>query len=222
MEDRRLAITLRSAKDLKHVNFFSKMNVYAVATINGDPQTKQQTPVDKNCGRNPNWQYTMIFPVGEAAANHNGRNLVIRLVSSRRRFGDKVIGEVVVPMKEFLGCKEKDFAYEVRLPNGKLKGTLNLRSRIEEKLSVPVAAPPHVAEEGKSAEGPVMGYPAAGFNAGWPPPRPAAYPNNYPPQGAQGYVYTCFPPYGEDGYTPAKQPAAGLGRRLLCGLFARE
>ncbi|GLT47637.1 hypothetical protein SLA2020_213200 [Shorea laevis] len=238
-EYRPLDITLISAKDLKDVNLFSKMDVYAVVTINGDPQTKQQTPVDRNCGRNPNWQYTMIFTVEEAAANQNRLNLVIRLVSYRRRLGDEHIGQVVVPVKEFLDCKEKDFVCEVRLRNGKLKGTLNLCSKIGQKFSVPVAAPPHVAEEGKSAEKPVMGYPAAGSSAGWPPPRPAAYPYNYPPQGAhpppqpqessgypaphaQGYGYTCHPPYGEHGYMPAQQPAAGLGLRLVGGLFARE
>ncbi|GLT90251.1 hypothetical protein SLE2022_081940 [Rubroshorea leprosula] len=155
-------ITLLSAKDLKDVNLLFKMDVYAVVTINGDPQTKQKTPVDKDCGPNPNWNYTMMFTVKEAAANQNRLNLVIRLVSDRR-LGDKNIGEVVVPMKEFLDCKEKDFVYKVRLPNGKLKGTLNLCSKIGEKFSVPVAAPPHVAA--------VMGFPAAGSSAGYYPPQ---------------------------------------------------
>ncbi|GLT50458.1 hypothetical protein SLA2020_239440 [Shorea laevis] len=243
MEYRPLEITLISAKDLKDVNLVFKMDVYAVVTINGDPQTKQKTPVDKDCGPNPKWNYTMKFTVEEAAANQNRLNLVIRLVSDRR-LGDKDIGEVLVPIKEFLDCKEKVFDYNVRLPNGKVKGTLNLCCKIGEKFSVPVAAPPHVTEKGKSAETPVMAYPAAGSSAVYPPPPPAAYPYNYPPQGAyppppphgyggyppppvQGYGYTGHPPYGGYGNMPAQQPAktkkhgknAGLGLGLAGGLL---
>ncbi|GLT50464.1 hypothetical protein SLA2020_239500 [Shorea laevis] len=231
---RTLEITLLSAKDLKDVNLLSKMDVYAVVTINGDPQTKQRTPVDKDCGPNPTWNYTMKFTVEEAAANLNQLNLVICLMSDRH-LGDKHIGEVVVPIKEFLDCKENVFVYSVRKPNGKVKGALNLCSKFEEKFSVPVAAPPHVA--------PVMGYPAAGSSVGYPPPHPATCPYNYAPQGAyppppphgyggyppppaQGYGYTGHPPYGGYGNMPAQQPAAGLGLgsadELLARLFVDE
>ncbi|GLT50459.1 hypothetical protein SLA2020_239450 [Shorea laevis] len=141
MECRPLETTLISAEDLKDVNLVSKMDVYAVVTINGNPKTKQKSPVDKDCGSNPKWNYTKKFTVEEAAANQNRLNLVIRLWS-KRLLGDIVIGDVLVPIKEFLDCEEKVSVYNVRLLNGKVKGTLNLCCKTVEKFSVPVAAPP--------------------------------------------------------------------------------
>ncbi|GLT90247.1 hypothetical protein SLE2022_081900 [Rubroshorea leprosula] len=85
----------------------------------------------------------MKFAVDEAAANQDGLNLVIRLVSDRHRhlFGDdRDIGEVVVPIKELLACKTKLFVRNVTLPDGNLKGTLKFRSTIGEKFPVDVAA----------------------------------------------------------------------------------
>ncbi|GLT94910.1 hypothetical protein SLE2022_126210 [Rubroshorea leprosula] len=242
MEYRPLEITLISAKDLKDVNLLSKMDVYAVVTINGDTQTKQKTPVDKDCGSNPNWNHTMKFTVDEAAANQNRLNFVIRLVSDRH-FGDKDIGEVMVPIGELMHSKEKVLSYNVRMPNGKVKGTLNLSFKIGEKFCVPVAAPPYVAEKGKLGETPVTAYPAVGSCSAYPPPPqpPVAYPYNYPPPGgyppppqpygyappppAVGYGYPGYPPYGGYGYMPAQKPqkqlgtGAGLGLGLAGGLL---
>ncbi|KAM0871589.1 hypothetical protein ACQ4PT_039273 [Festuca glaucescens] len=46
MAYRVLEVTLLSAKDLKNVNLIMRMEVYAVATISGDPITRQCTPPD--------------------------------------------------------------------------------------------------------------------------------------------------------------------------------
>ncbi|GLT94908.1 hypothetical protein SLE2022_126190 [Rubroshorea leprosula] len=216
MEYRRLEITLISAKDLQDVNLLYKMDVYAVVTINGDTQTKQKTSVDKDCGSNPNWNHTMKFTVDEAAANQNRLNFVIRLVSDRH-FGDKDIGEVVVTIEELIYSKEKVLSYNVRMPNGKVKGTLNFSCKIGKKFSAPVAAPPYVAEKGKVGEIPVMACPAVRFRpahqdpapAPAPAPPPVAYPYNYPPPGGYpppppvAYPYN-YPPPG--GYPPPPQP----------------
>lgn len=219
MEYRPIEITLISAKDLKDVNLLSKMDVYAVVTINGDPQTKQKTPVDKDCGSNPKWNHVMKFTVDDAVANQNRLNFVIRLVSNRK-LGDKEIGEVVVPVKELLEGKDKVmYDYSVRTPSGKPKGILNLSCKIGEKFNVPVAAPPqhqpqYMEGKGKVGETPMMAYPAAGSSMGYPsaagssmaypPPPPSGYPYNYPPPG--GYPP---PPQGYGGYPPPPQPGYG-------------
>ncbi|GLT90242.1 hypothetical protein SLE2022_081850 [Rubroshorea leprosula] len=183
MEYRPLKITLISAEDLKYVNHFTTMSVYADVSINGDPQTKLEIPVQKKCGSNPKWNYTITFIVEETAAQQ--KNLVIRLVSDRL-LCDTDIGEVRVPIKQFLDCKEDVSDHNVRLPNGKEKGKLKLCCKIGKKFSVPVAAPPHVTERGTSA--------------GYQPLPPAAYPHNFPQQGA--YPHN-FP---QQGAYPPQQP----------------
>lgn len=244
MEYRPIEITLISAKDLKDVNLLSKMDVYAVVTINGDPQTKQKTPVDKDCGSNPKWNHTMKFTVDDAIANQNRLNFVIRLVSDRK-LGDRDIGEVVVPVKELLEGKDKVYDYSVRTGSGRPKGILNLSCKIGEKFSVPVAAPhPPMAEKNKMGETPVMAYPptaAAGSSMGYPPmagssmayppPPPHGYPYNHQQPGGYGYPppqhgYGAYPPppqpgYGYPGYPPQagyvkppKKPSSGAGLGL--------
>ncbi|GLT47644.1 hypothetical protein SLA2020_213260 [Shorea laevis] len=183
MECRTLEITLIFAKDLEDVNVDSKMDVDAVVIINGEPQTKQKIPVDKDCGSNPKWNYTMTFTAEEAAANWKRLELVICLVSDRL-FGDIVNGEVLVPINGFLDREENVPVYGVRMPKGMVRGTLNLCCKIGEKFSVPVAAPTHETEKAKSAETPVMRYLPVGYSAGYPPQLPAAYAYNSNQQGA--------------------------------------
>ncbi|GLT45446.1 hypothetical protein SLA2020_192770 [Shorea laevis] len=149
MEYRFLDITLISAEGLEDVNRIFLMNVYAVVTINGDAQTEQKTRLNKHCGPNPKWNFTMKLAVDEAATNLDGLNLVIRLVSDRHghpfaKDKDKYIGKVVVSIKEFLASEGKVFVRNVMSRKGNLKGTLNLRSTIGEKFCAHVAAPPPV------------------------------------------------------------------------------
>ncbi|GLT90237.1 hypothetical protein SLE2022_081800 [Rubroshorea leprosula] len=195
MECRTLEITLIFAKDLEDVNVDSKMDVDAVLIINDEPQTKQKIPVDKDCGSNPKWNYTMTFTAEEAAANWKRLELVICLVSDRL-FGDIVAGELLVPINGFLDCEEKVTVYGVRLPKGMVKGTLNLCCKIGEKFSVPVAAPTQETEKAKSAETLVMRYlPPQGAYPQSPPHWYGGYP---PPQGA----YPPPPPHWYGGYPP--------------------
>ncbi|GLT90241.1 hypothetical protein SLE2022_081840 [Rubroshorea leprosula] len=134
----------------------------------------------------------MKFAVNEAAANQDGLNLVIRLVSDRHRHlfvDDKDIGEVVVPIKELLDCKKKLFVCNVTLPDGNLKGTLKFCSTIGEKFPVHVAALPHVA--------PANEYLAA---------EPIA-----------GYTYLPQVVYQQPPQQPPQQPAGGWFGRVLFG-----
>ncbi|GLT47631.1 hypothetical protein SLA2020_213150 [Shorea laevis] len=156
MECTPLDITLISAQGLQDVNHLFPMNVYAVVTINGYAQTEQKTPVHKHCGPNPEWNCTMKFLVDEAAANQDGLNLEIRLVSDRHRHcfaDDKDIGKVVVSIREFLASKEKVFVRNVELPDGQPQGTLNLGFEIGEKLEYPAAGPSADPQPPRQPEG---------------------------------------------------------------------
>lgn len=213
MAYRTLELTLISAKDLPDVNVFSKMDVYAVATIAGDHRTQQRTPVDHNSGKNPSWNASLRFPVpaDPAAAGNIVIHVVIR---SERTLGDRDIGEVHIPLKELLdGLKEgsKFVSYQVRKPNsGKAKGVLNISYKFVDLPTTTAPAPPPPAqnpvnagntypppasEKVQNGNEPVMAYPAAGASG-------SAYPPSYPPAGG----YPQYPPQG--GY-PAYPPQGG-------------
>ncbi|KAM6577829.1 hypothetical protein CsatB_029666 [Cannabis sativa] len=233
MECRPLEITLISASDLKDVNLLSKMDVYAVVSISGDNAKKQKTPVDKDSGSNPKWNYTVKFTVYESAVQQNMLTLKIKLVSDRS-FGDKEIGEVQVPIKELLdnykdGSGEKRMSYSVRLPNGKAKGNLNFAYKFGEKFTAqaPVqpaykaaAGEPVMAYPPGHAAGPSHGYPAPGGyppagaypyppQAGYAPPHPQAGYGPPPPQAGYGYPPAAAPGYGYPPAYPVQQPGYG-------------
>ncbi|GMI79537.1 soybean gene regulated by cold-2, SOYBEAN GENE REGULATED BY COLD-2 [Hibiscus trionum] len=219
MEFRPLEINVNSAKDLKDVNLFTKMDVYAVVSINGDYRSAQRTPVDKGSGANPEWNCTLKFTVDEASVRRNGLSLVFHL-KSERVFGDKDIGTVKVPVKELLdddngnGKVQQNVSYAVKLPNGKVKGVLNFSYKFGDKFDAqfPVTAekpymaypPPATGYPGPSSgsmEKPAMSYPPPATS--YPPPL-GAYP---PPSQAAGYPYPQ-PGYGY-GYNQA--PIQGYG-----------
>ena len=50
---RSLQVTLLSAKGIKMVKQISKMDVYVVATVSGDPRSLQKTSVHKDGGSKP-------------------------------------------------------------------------------------------------------------------------------------------------------------------------
>ncbi|KAM7279201.1 hypothetical protein ACFE04_006335 [Oxalis oulophora] len=233
MEYRPLDITLISAKDLKDVNKFTTMDVYAVVSINGDPRTQQKTPVDKDCGIQPKWNYNMKFTIDESAAQLNALTIVVKLISDRT-MGDKEIGEVHLPVKELLDQSSKadgkdphNVTYEVRLRNGKAKGSLNLAYKFGDKFSAAAAPPPPVSVDAatKKLNGsdPVTAYPAgqSGAYPGFAPPPPAPgaypppqyYPQHPPPQhGYGGYPYHQPPPqHGYGGYPYHQPPPPGYG-----------
>ncbi|XP_065853038.1 protein SRC2 homolog [Euphorbia lathyris] len=200
MECRTLEITLISAKDLKDVNRFSTMDVYAELSIHGDAynsKQKQKSPVNKDGGTDPKWNHTFKFTIHESSAQDNRLTLQIKLISDRS-LGDKEIGEIHVPIKELLDNKAGDgiVSYSVRLPNGKNKGTVNFSFKFGEKFEAPMKQ-----EKAKHVDHPVMayppapaGYPGAGGSSGY--PAPGGYP---PPQGQNPYSYP-YPPPG--GYPP--------------------
>ncbi|KAE8675399.1 P-loop containing nucleoside triphosphate hydrolases superfamily protein [Hibiscus syriacus] len=219
MELTPLEINLHSAKDLKNVNLFTKMNVYAVVSINGERLTAQKSPVDKDCGANPNWDYAMKMTIDEAIARRNHHNLVIRLKSDRM-LRDKEIGTVQVPIRELLDHNDgngkvdyQNVSYSVRLPNGKTKGVLNFSYKFGETFTMPVVPPPPITgsipmygdDNNNNTNNRFMAYtpPPSGYpgpSSGYHPP---------PSQGMNGYAYA--PPGGYPPYGYQQGPAPGHG-----------
>ncbi|KAE8801990.1 mucin-1-like [Hordeum vulgare] len=202
MAYRALEVTLLSAKDLKNVNLITRMEVYAVATISGDPITRQCTPPDPHGGRNPTWNATLRFDVPATAEEARGGCLHVLLRAERMFGGDRDVGEVIVPLAELLTggglgapSSPRFASYQVcKVHRSETRGSLYLTYR----LGPVIPPPPHA----KQADGwPVVGYPAQQVT---PPSSPAkpAMPVSVPSSPAKPVGH------GEGPFSPAK-PAAG-------------
>lgn len=217
MECRALDIMILSAKGLKYVKHFSKMDVYAVVKISGVPNSEQKTNVDKDGGGNPTWNFPVQFTIDEASARRNNQVLIFQLRCDRTVRGDKDIGEVQVPLKELLdntvdGKSTKVVSYQVKQPSGKPKGELKFSYKFGDRvmgagatnqLITPVTAyPAHTM-----ASYPPAGYPPLGQPLGHPP---VGYtPIGHPPAGypipTSVVEHGCHPYVG---YPPSVVPSA--------------
>uniref|UniRef100_A0A0D9WCU4 C2 domain-containing protein n=1 Tax=Leersia perrieri TaxID=77586 RepID=A0A0D9WCU4_9ORYZ len=109
MACRVLEVTLVSAKDLKKVTVFSKMRVYAVASISGgDPWLPtHRTHADREGGRNPRWHAPLQFPIpagDDDGEDTRGLALHVLLRAERVVFGDRDVREVFVPVRDLLAA----------------------------------------------------------------------------------------------------------------------
>ncbi|XP_047168101.1 protein SRC2-like [Vigna umbellata] len=220
MEYRTLELNIISAKDIKNVNLFSKMDVYVVISLTGDPYHLQSatTHVDKDGGCNPKWNYPVKFSVNEALAKENRLTLEAKLISDRT-LGDTVIGTVHVPLRELVDNPGEDngfrhVSYKVVKSSGKSKGSFDFSYKFAEKVSNSVAAGRLSATASKAETEPVMAYPpqtSAGTSAipygtsHPPPPNPAAQ-YGYPPQQPS---YTGYPPVQSGNGYPPQQSYGG-------------
>ncbi|KAG2638973.1 protein SRC2-like [Panicum virgatum] len=166
MAYRVLEVTLLSARDLKRVNLISRMEVYAVVTISGDPLTRQCTQPDPYGGRHPSWNTSFRFNVPPTAATATGCLHV--LLRTERALGDRNVGEVIVPLADILtgGGAECDpgprppqlASYQVRkVHRCEPRGMLNVSYRLG-PIVAPQAAPLARADE---AAVPYVGFPVA-------------------------------------------------------------
>ncbi|KAL5983826.1 hypothetical protein ACLOJK_017921 [Asimina triloba] len=221
MEYRPLELTIISANDLNDVNLFSKMDVYVVVSLSTDPRAPQRTPVDRDGGKSPKWNYSLQFSVPDGPPP-----ILTFLLRSDRTLGDRDIGQVHVPVKELLDTAAKgDFSsshsvtYQVRKPSGKPKGALNFSFKFGEKAARQAFAPPPpqpAVASSKGGEEPVMAYPpAAGPSAyppsyaSYPPPGQGHHPQGaYAPPAGHGYGGYPPPPHAGYGYPP---PTQGYG-----------
>ncbi|XP_010451491.1 PREDICTED: protein SRC2-like [Camelina sativa] len=138
-----LELNINSASDLKHVNYITKMNVYAVITLEGNKHQKKQkmkTAVDRSGGSNPNWNHAIKFFVNERLALEGRLTLVVRLFS-KRILGDKDIGSIEVSLLDLLRLHTQSTSgnsnnhgmrfvtYQVKTTSKKLKGHLTFSYR---------------------------------------------------------------------------------------------
>lgn len=164
MAYRTLEMTLLSAKDLKRVNLISRMEVYAVVTISGDPLTRQCTQPDPYGGRHPCWNTSFRFNVPPSAATATGCLHV--LLRTERALGDRDVGEVIVPLADILagggaasdpGSRPPQLAsYQVRkVHRCEPRGVLNVSYRLG-----PIVAPQaRAVDEAAGGAGAFVGYP---------------------------------------------------------------
>lgn len=126
-----------SAKGIKRVKQISKMDVYVVAIVSGDPRSVQKTPVHKDDGSKPTWNFTMKFTVDESLAQSDNLMLILPLRCFRHLHSDVDIGEVDVPVKGLLDHVGDDMSakyvtYDVKRPSGKPKGKLNFSFKLHQ------------------------------------------------------------------------------------------
>ncbi|KAF8660578.1 hypothetical protein HU200_057603 [Digitaria exilis] len=225
MAYRVLEVTLVSANDLKKVTLFSRMRVYAVASISGgDPRLPTHTTLtDHGNGCNPAWNATIHFPILEAA-DTRGLALHVRLRAERAFLGDRDVGEVFVPVDDLLAGADKGgdprpVSYQVRRPHShRAHGVLYFCYKFTD---VP-AADDIISEANSYKQGQYVKYvkdselameknvpPATAYpplpqpmsSPGYPPAAQYASPYGaYPPQ--QPYVYAAPPPYGYSAAPP--------------------
>ncbi|CAO1940843.1 unnamed protein product [Urochloa humidicola] len=218
MATRTLELTLISAKDLKEVNLLSKMEVYAVVSLSGDPRSRQRIQADRTGGRNPTWNATLRFNVPATGAG----SLHV-LLRAERALGDRDVGEVHIPLSELLSgapdgpVPAKFVAYQVRkISSGKPQGVLNFSYKLGEvNKSAAAGYAPTPAQSAytqpppAAAYPPPSAYPPAGKADAYPPPaaayQPAGKADAYPPPAA------AYPPAAKaDAYPPpTAYPPAG-------------
>ena len=203
MQYRPVEITIISAKGLKRVKHLTKMDVYVVVSLSGGPQIEQKTPVDKKSGPNPNWNFPMNFNIDEEEAQKGSLVLNFQVKCHRRLHSDKDIGEVNVPVKELLdnggdGKFLKYVRYQVRKPNGKQRGELNLSYKFANQVLETTSS---IKVENNNNN-----------NLNKIPPAATAYPVNY---GTGGNYYCQMEPpigYAIQGGNPVFQSSgSGLG-----------
>jgi hypothetical protein len=108
MAHRVLALTLVSGHNLKDVNVFSRMEVYGVASVYGDPRTRQRTKTDRDGCRHPTWDpedaFRFVVPPTAAAASASGGAYLHVLLRTERLFSfcDGDVGEVFIPLADLL------------------------------------------------------------------------------------------------------------------------
>ncbi|XP_042018844.1 protein SRC2-like [Salvia splendens] len=121
------------------------MDVYVVVSISGgdgNSKLKTKTPIHHGGGTNPTWTFPMKFAVDEAALTQN-RLMLDFDIKCEKALGNRVIGEVHVPVKELLdipakACAAKNFVtYQVKKPDGRPKGNLTFSYHFRPTTAAP-------------------------------------------------------------------------------------
>ncbi|KAM3403682.1 hypothetical protein ACQJBY_007039 [Aegilops geniculata] len=178
MASRTVDVTLVSARDLRDVNLVSKMEVYAVVYLAGDPISRERVLADRTGGRNPTWNATVRVTV---PASGSGSGALRVLLRTERPLGDRDVGEVILPLTEILaGAGDEPTgatqgAYKVRkVGSSKVHGVLNLSYKLGGVIHPPAGQYQQVGATGYLAA-------AAAPYASAPPPQQLSYPYPCPP-----------------------------------------
>ncbi|CAN8259099.1 unnamed protein product [Cochlearia groenlandica] len=216
-----LELNIYSAKDLENVNIITKMDVYAVVSINGENSQdhKEKTAVDRTGESELIWNHAVKFSVNQRLAREGRLILVVKLVCDRI-FGGKDIGEVQVPVCELLnsspsfngngnGQGMRFVTYQVRTPYGKSQGSLTFSYRFSTPsfkpnpvYSNPIDVKPDFSSTTTNYNPPSE----VGFHP--PPPPSIVYPPSPQPQicSQPPYTHQYDSPYPENpvtSYTPS-------------------
>lgn len=216
-----LEIRVWSASGLKDLNTIGTMDPYVTVSLSNDPRSRQKTEVHTDGGKNPNWKgKPMRFQVNEDLFKKQNVTLVFK-VMAEKPFGDKEVGEVIVPINElFQGNPqtEKSLSYSVSTPSGKPKGTLNFSYKVVKNVSESnvaggcgsMAVGPGPSSYSPGPYAPPNPQPQYRAAAPYPPqpqqyqpPPPGYYPppqHGYPTQQEYGYPAGAPPPLGAYAY----------------------
>ncbi|KAL8251667.1 hypothetical protein R6Q59_035360 [Mikania micrantha] len=173
-----LDINVISASGLKNVNLFMKMSVYVVVSlISGNSIIKHKTHVS-NGNRNPRWSHMIQFLVQESTILNS---TLLFALHSKRVLGNRIIGEVSIPVRELLEnvlgseTNEHIVEYQVRSIRGKARGSLTFSHKFKKKI---------LLEKDNNNNNNNNSYPAANVYAMQQCYAQAPY---LPPQGYSGY-----------------------------------
>ncbi|KAB8099154.1 hypothetical protein EE612_029053, partial [Oryza sativa] len=208
MACRTLELTLLSASDLRGVNLVSKMEVYAVVYLAGDPRARQRVATDRAGGRNPSWKgkdATVRLAVPASGAGSGAVRVLLRAERAGLG-GDRDVGEVFVPLPDVLaGAGDGPTAAAVasypvrkvgssRTTHGVLNLSYKLGGVVHPDPAAAAAATCSCKPAAPAAGGSTMAYLAAAAAAyrAAPPPPPPLYgyrqlppiPQPVPPMGA--------------------------------------
>ncbi|KAH6832835.1 hypothetical protein C2S53_006082 [Perilla frutescens var. hirtella] len=138
MEGREFRVTLVSAQNLPDIRSHGHMKVYAEVSLNGILETTTKSNVDEQGETNPMWSFVAGYTISEAAMQLPGVNLMVKLLC-KRTIGDKLIGEVKIPLKNLFDTthesadQEKILSYDVK---GTPNGVLNISYSFGQKMAV--------------------------------------------------------------------------------------
>ncbi|CAD6334001.1 unnamed protein product [Miscanthus lutarioriparius] len=99
-----LELTLVSMRDLRAINLVSKMEVYAVAYLAGDPRSRQRIPTDRAGSHDPTWNATVVLTVPASGTGSGAIPVLLR--TEHTLGGDRDVGEVLLPLLDVLAGTE--------------------------------------------------------------------------------------------------------------------
>lgn len=101
-----LELVLICAKDIRNVNVFDDMDVYASIMVRWGKATikhNTKTPIAYSGFKSPTWNHAVKFSLDEEAAREDDRlTLIVELMSHRPLMGDKRIGKVKLQIQEII------------------------------------------------------------------------------------------------------------------------